>query len=44
MLAPRRRPESMAGELKPLNDLAKRLHLRDKAFFYSAFVLEEVLT
>jgi S-adenosylmethionine-diacylglycerol 3-amino-3-carboxypropyl transferase len=44
MLAPRRRPESMAKELRPLSKLAGGLHLRDKAFFYSAFVVEEVLT
>lgn len=43
MLAPRRRPESMAKELRSLSDLAGGLHMRDKAFFYSAFVLEEVL-
>jgi S-adenosylmethionine-diacylglycerol 3-amino-3-carboxypropyl transferase len=43
MLAPRRRPESMAGRLRPLDDVASRLHARDRAFFYSAFVVEEVL-
>ena len=43
MLVPRRRPESMAGRLQPLTDLAGKLHLQDKAFFYSAFVVEEVL-
>ena len=42
MLAPRRRPESMAARLRPLDDLAARLHLADRAFFYSAFVVEEV--
>ena len=42
MLAPRARPESMAGKLKPRTDLAERLHREDKAFFYSRFVLEEV--
>jgi S-adenosylmethionine-diacylglycerol 3-amino-3-carboxypropyl transferase len=42
MLAPRRRPESMAEMLRPLDELAQRLHLADKAFFYSAFVVEEV--
>ena len=42
MLAPRRRPESMAESLRPLADAA-RLHLADRAFFYSAFVLEEVV-
>lgn len=43
MLAPRSRPESMAGELRPLEELSKRLHWQDKAFFYSRFVVEEVL-
>lgn len=43
MLAPRRRPPSMGDRLKPLDDLASRLHLADRAFFYSAFVIEEVI-
>lgn len=42
MLANRRRPDSMKDELVPLDDLARCLHARDKAFFYSAFVIEEV--
>jgi len=41
MLAPRRRPDDMAAVLRPLLDLAARLHAEDKAFFYSAFVVEE---
>jgi S-adenosylmethionine-diacylglycerol 3-amino-3-carboxypropyl transferase len=43
MLAPRRRPESMAGALRSLDALSDRLHLQDRAFFYSAFVVEEVV-
>lgn len=43
MLADRHRPESMADSLRPLEDLAQRLHQQDKAFFYSAFVVEEIL-
>jgi len=43
MLAPRSRPESMAGVLQPLATEAQRLFRQDKAFFYSAFVLEEIL-
>jgi S-adenosylmethionine-diacylglycerol 3-amino-3-carboxypropyl transferase len=43
MLAPRRRPDTMADRLRPLNELAAQLHQRDKAFFYSAFVVEEIL-
>ena len=42
MLAPRRRPDSMAAQLVPQSDLAARLHRADRAFFYSAFVVEEV--
>ena len=41
LLAARQRPQFMAGRLRPLDDLARRLHSQDKAFFYSAFVLEE---
>ena len=43
MLVPRSRPESLAGRLRPLAELAARLHHQDKAFFYSRFVVEEVL-
>lgn len=43
MLAPRSRPESMAGQLRPLELEAQRLFQQDKAFFYSAFVLEEII-
>jgi len=42
MLAPRRRPESLAGALRPLSELSARLFAQDRAFFYSAFVVEEV--
>jgi S-adenosylmethionine-diacylglycerol 3-amino-3-carboxypropyl transferase len=42
MLAPRSRPESLAGRLAPLADLAARLFNEDKAFFYSRFIVEEV--
>jgi S-adenosylmethionine-diacylglycerol 3-amino-3-carboxypropyl transferase len=43
MLAPRRRPEQMADRLRPLDDLAARLHLADRAFFYSAVRVEEAV-
>jgi len=43
MLAPRSRPVSMGGALQPLATEAQRLFRQDKAFFYSAFVLEEIL-
>ncbi len=40
MLVPRSRPPELADVLTPNNELAKRLHLQDKAFFYSRFVVE----
>ncbi len=43
MLAPRHRPESMAADLRPLAELSAQLFARDRAFFYSAFVVEEVM-
>lgn len=42
MLAPRSRPESLARRLVPRSEEAERLFARDRAFFYSRFVLEEV--
>ena len=41
MLAPRERPVEMSDSLVPLTEMAKQLHLRDRAFFYSAFRVEE---
>lgn len=43
MLAPRRRPEALAARLQPRQDVAGPLFAQDKAFFYSAFVVEEVM-
>lgn len=43
MLAPRSRPESLAARLRPRPDLADRLFQQDKAFFYSRFVVEEIV-
>jgi S-adenosylmethionine-diacylglycerol 3-amino-3-carboxypropyl transferase len=42
MLAPRSRPMQMTHQLTSLTELAQNLHLKDKAFFYSAFVVEEI--
>ena len=42
MLVPRSRPPELADELIPKSELAERLHLQDKAFFYSRFVVETV--
>jgi S-adenosylmethionine-diacylglycerol 3-amino-3-carboxypropyl transferase len=43
MLVPRSRPPSLAGRLQPRPDVAALLYAQDKAFFYSALVVEEVL-
>jgi S-adenosylmethionine-diacylglycerol 3-amino-3-carboxypropyl transferase len=43
LLVPRCRPDTMADQLQPLDDLARRLHLADKTFFYNDFVVEEVV-
>src|SRR5262249_39801562 len=43
MLVPRSRPASMADRLRPLPELSERLLWQDKAFFYSRFVVEEIL-
>lgn len=43
MLAPRSRPPSMSGQLLPLDELSQNLFHQDKAFFYSAFIVEETL-
>jgi S-adenosylmethionine-diacylglycerol 3-amino-3-carboxypropyl transferase len=42
MLVPRSRPEALADRLAPLAELAAQLHQQDKAFFYSALVVEEI--
>lgn len=43
MLAPRRRPEAFASRVRELTAEAEALHARDRAWFYRAFRLEEVL-
>jgi len=43
MLAPRARPESMAGRLMSHTEAANHLLDQDRAFFYSRFVIEEVI-
>lgn len=43
MLVERRRPETLAPRLRPLETLARELHARDKAFFYGALVIEEIV-
>ena len=41
MLAPRRCPASLSSRIRSLDDIARRLYARDKAFFYSDFIVEE---
>ncbi len=43
MLAPREAPTSYHDRLKPLPAFSANLHLEDKAFFYSKFIVEEVI-
>jgi len=43
MLAERHRPQWLSARLRPLADLARELHRKDRAFFYSDLVIEEVL-
>jgi S-adenosylmethionine-diacylglycerol 3-amino-3-carboxypropyl transferase len=42
MLAPRGPSPSVAARVRPLHDLARQLHARDKAWFYQAFHVDEV--
>ncbi|MCB0105620.1 MAG: hypothetical protein KDE53_06920, partial [Caldilineaceae bacterium] len=43
MLAPRSCPLALRGRLQPLRALADALHSQDKAIFYSALQIEEVI-
>ncbi len=42
-LADRHRPDAMADRLRSLDDLGRSLHAKDKAFFYCAFIVEEIV-
>ncbi len=42
-LADRHRPEFMADRLRSLDELSRSLHAKDKAFFYCAFFVEEIV-
>jgi S-adenosylmethionine:diacylglycerol 3-amino-3-carboxypropyl transferase len=42
MMVPRSRPRTLESILKPLGELAARLHEQDKAIFYSKLNIEEV--
>ena len=41
MLVPRQAPAALRTRVGPRADLAEHLFARDRAFFYSAFVVEE---
>lgn len=43
MMAPRRVPDAFAGKVSENRELAERLKAQDKAFFYSDFIVEEVV-
>lgn len=43
MLAPRARPEALAERLRSHREMADALFAEDRAFFYSRFVIEEVM-
>lgn len=43
MLAPRSRPDSLKARIASLPDRSRELFEKDKAWFYSAFVLEEIV-
>jgi len=43
MLAPRSCPESLRERIHPLQALSQDLFAKDKAFFYSRFIVEEVI-
>lgn len=43
MLVPRSRPESLAARLRPLEEESRQGLFNDRAFFYSRFVVEEVV-
>jgi S-adenosylmethionine-diacylglycerol 3-amino-3-carboxypropyl transferase len=43
LLATRRRPESMRTRLASLDNLADILHRKDRTFFYSALIIEQVI-
>lgn len=43
MLVPRTCPEALAGRVRYLEQESRELHAKDLAFFYGAFVVEEIL-
>jgi S-adenosylmethionine-diacylglycerol 3-amino-3-carboxypropyl transferase len=43
MLAPRARPERLADRLKSCEEMAEAWFAQDRAFFYSRFIVEEVV-
>ena len=43
MMAPRRVPAPCAARVRERRDVAEPLRARDKAFFYSDFIVEDVV-
>jgi len=43
MLAPRARPARLAARARPMEDLARSLHARDRAWFYQRLHVDEVV-
>jgi S-adenosylmethionine-diacylglycerol 3-amino-3-carboxypropyl transferase len=43
MMVPRSRPDSLRDRLSPSKEEAAALFARDRAFFYRAFVIEDIL-
>ena len=43
MIVPRSRPEELGDKIIPLTETAKSLHVKDKTFFYSDFVVERIV-
>jgi S-adenosylmethionine-diacylglycerol 3-amino-3-carboxypropyl transferase len=43
LLAPRGRPDALAAQVRPLDELARALHERDRAWFYGRLHVHEVM-
>jgi len=43
MLVPRHRPEKLSQRIKPMPELSERLHHAARTFFYTGFVVEEIV-
>ena len=43
MLVPRHRPDALRQRIKPMPELSQRLHEAARTFFYTGFVVEELV-